>query len=176
MTTTEDQLFAYLDRLGIVHHTIRHHAVFTVEDGRELHKTIPGLHGKNLFIKDKKDQLWLVAMPGDKRADLNRLEKRLKAPRFTFAKAELLQEVLGLTPGSVTPFGLMNDTARRVRVVLDQDLMQSEWVNFHPLINTASTTLKAVDLLKFIETLGYHPTICECGSGDEVSLSGLVSG
>lgn len=163
MTATPEQLFAYLDGLGIAHSTVEHPAMFTVEDGRALHRAIPGLHCKNLFIKDKKDRLWLIVMPGDKRADLGRLEKHLKAPRFSFAKPEVLLEVLGLTPGSVTPFGLLNDHERRVKVVLDHELIGSEWVNFHPLVNTASTTLRSADLLKFIKEQGYDPIFCDCG-------------
>src|SRR5262249_32551059 len=101
----------------------------------------------------------LVVMPADKRADLGRLEKVLGAPRFSFARAEVLLEVLGLTPGSVTPFGLINDTQRRVTVVIDQETLDSEWVNFHPLHNAASTTLRSPDLLRFIKTLGYEPIV-----------------
>src|ERR1700689_2933720 len=130
MTASHLELFAYLDGLGVEHSTITHPPIFTVEEGREWHDKIPGLHGKNLFLKDKKDRIWLVVMPGDKRADLNRLEKRVHAARLSFGKPELLLEVLGLTPGSVTPFGLINDGTRRVTVVVDEDLPKSEWVNF----------------------------------------------
>jgi Ala-tRNA(Pro) deacylase len=98
-------------------------------------------------------------MPADKRADLKLLEKVLGAPRFSFARPDLLQEVLALTPGSVTPFGLINDTQRRATVVLDEEMLDSEWVNFHPLHNAASTTLRSPDLLRFIRALGYEPTI-----------------
>src|SRR4051812_18487423 len=88
--------------------------MFTVEEGRPWHDKIPGLHCKNLFLRDRKGAIWLVVMPADKRADLGRLEKLLSAPRFSFARSELLQEVLELAPGSVTPFGLINDRQRRV--------------------------------------------------------------
>jgi Ala-tRNA(Pro) deacylase len=154
-----DDLFRLLDSLGIEHSTVTHPPFFTVEEGRPWHDNIPGLHGKSLFIKDRKGGIWLVAMPADKRADLGRLEKALGAPRFSFAKPELLQEVLELTPGSVTPFGLINDTQRRVSVILDQDMLDAEWVNFHPLHNAASTTLRSADLLRFVRALGYEPTI-----------------
>ncbi len=159
MAATQADLFAFLDRLGIGYNTVEHPPFFTVEEGRPWHDKIPGLHCKNLFIKDKKGGLWLVVMPGEKRADLGRLEKLLAAPRFSFAKADLLWQVLELTPGSVTPFGLMNDTGRVVTVVLDQDMLDSEWVNYHPLSNTASTTLRSADLVRFIRTLGYEPRI-----------------
>jgi Ala-tRNA(Pro) deacylase len=165
VTATPEQLFAFLDQLGIEHQTLEHPPLFTVEQGRDFWHKLPGLHCKNLFIKDKKDKIWLVVMPGDKRADLNRLEKRLGAARFSFGKPELLLDVLGLTPGSVTPFALMNDTQKRVTVVLDFEMMKSEKVNFHPLHNAASTTIKTADLLKFTKALGYEPVISDCGSG-----------
>lgn len=164
MPATPEELFAFFDQLGIEHKTVEHKPLFTVEDGRDIWHTISGLHCKNLFIKDKKDKIWLVAMPGDKRADLNRLEKRLGAPRFSFGKPELLLEVLGLTPGSVTPFALMNDTQKRVTVVLDDEMLRSEQVNFHPLHNAASTTIKSADLVKFVKALNYEPIMVNCGS------------
>jgi Ala-tRNA(Pro) deacylase len=156
---TPDELFAFLDRLGIVHSTVTHPPFFTVEEGRPWHHRIPGLHCKNLFIKDRKGGIWLVVMPADKRADLGRLEKTLGAPRFSFAKPDVLQDVLQLTPGSVTPFGLINDTQHRVKVILDQAMLDSEWVNFHPLHNAASTTLRSADLVRFVHALGYEPVL-----------------
>jgi Ala-tRNA(Pro) deacylase len=98
-------------------------------------------------------------MPGDKRADLGKLEKTVAAPRLSFARPEILLEVMELTPGSVTPFGLINDRARRVTVILDQGMLDSEWVNFHPLHNAASTTLRSADLVRFVRALGYEPII-----------------
>lgn len=156
---TPEDLFAFLDSLGIAHSTVTHPPFFTVEEGRPWHDKIPGLHCKNLFIKDKKGGVWHVVLPADKRADLSALEKLLGAPRFSFAKPEVLMEVLQLAPGSVTPFGLINDTARRVTVVLDQDMLASEKVNFHPLHNGASTTVCADDLVTFVRALGYEPIL-----------------
>lgn len=161
--TEQAELFAFLDSLTIEHTTVEHRPLFTVEDGRDLHAQIPGLHCKNLFLKDKKDKLWLVVMPGDKRADLNKLAKRIGAGRCSFANPKLLLEVLGITPGAVTPFALMNDKGKQVTVVLDSDLVASEWVNFHPLRNDASTTLRSKDLLRFINALGYEPHLADCG-------------
>jgi Ala-tRNA(Pro) deacylase len=159
MAATPEELFALFDRLGIEHSTIEHPPFFTVEEGRDWHDKIPGLHCKNLFIKDRKGGIWLVVMPADKRADLAWLEKTLGAPRFSFARPEALQEVLELTPGSVTPFGLINDRQRRVTVILDQDMLDAEWMNVHPLHNAASTTLRSADLLRFVRALGYDPII-----------------
>jgi len=163
MPATPEQLFAFFDQHGIEHATVVHKPLFTVEDGRDVWHSIPGLHCKNLFLKDRKDKIWLVVMPGDKRADLNKLEKRIGAPRFSFGKPELLLEVLKLTPGSVTPFALINDTDKRVTVVLDEEMLQSEKVNFHPLHNAASTTIRSADLLKFVKALSYEPVVVNCG-------------
>jgi Ala-tRNA(Pro) deacylase len=156
---SQEDLFAFLDNLGIEHSTVTHPPFFTVDEGRPWHDMIPGLHCKNLFIKDRKGGIWHVVLPADKRADLGALEKALGAPRFSFARPEVLLEVLQLTPGSVTPFGLINDTARRATVVLDQDMLANEWVNFHPLRNDASTTIRAADLVTFVRALGYTPII-----------------
>ncbi|HEX2939734.1 MAG TPA: prolyl-tRNA synthetase associated domain-containing protein [Rhodopila sp.] len=159
MPATPDELFALLDSLGIEHSTVEHPPIFTVDEGRSWHDKIPGLHCKNLFIKDRKDGIWLVVMPADKRADLGGLEKLLGAPRFSFARPELLAEVLALTPGSVTPFGLINDRQRRVTVILDQDMLDAMWMNVHPLHNAASTTVRSADLLRFVRVLGYKPIV-----------------
>ena len=159
MPATPEDLFALLDRLGIEYSTLEHPPFFTVEEGRPWHDKIPGLHCKNLFIKDRKGGIWLAVMPADKRADLGWLEKVLGAPRFSFARPDVLQEVLALIPGAVTPFGLINDTQRRVNVILDEQMLESEWVNFHPLHNAASTTLRSVDLLRFVRALGYEPIV-----------------
>jgi len=164
MAATAEQLFGFFDQLGIEHSTMSHPPIFTVEEGRAWHARIPGLHCKNLFLKDKRDKIWLAVMPGDKRADLNRLEKRVHAARLSFGKPELLMQVMALPPGSVTPFGLINDREQRVTVIVDEDLLKSEWVNFHPLHNAASTTLRSVDLLRFMRALGYEPLIVDCGA------------
>lgn len=160
---TEEQLFTYLDSLGIAHQTVEHPPLFTVEDGLAIRHTIPGLDCKNLFLKDKKDKIWLIVMPGDKRAQMSRLEKNIGSARLSFGKPELLMQVLKTTPGSVSPFALMNDVARQATVVLDKDIMETALVNFHPLRNTASTALTSSDLLKFIKSLSYEPLIADCG-------------
>ncbi len=163
MTTTPGQLFAFLDRLGIAHSTVSHPPLFTVEDGRDWRDKIPGLHCKNLFLKDRDGRFWLVLMPADKRARLGLVEKRVGAARLSFGKPEALLDIMGLTPGAVTPFGLMNDRARRLSVIVDVDLMAAEWVNFHPLHNAASTTLRPADLMTFIASLGFEPQTVDCG-------------
>src|SRR5205809_3077514 len=120
MAATPAELFAFLDRLGIAHVTVTHPALFTVEQSRELRGTIPGGHTKNLFLKDKKGALFLVVVLEDAAIELKSLHRRLGASgRFSFGSAELLRETLGVKPGAVTPFAVINDTARRVTVVLD---------------------------------------------------------
>jgi len=163
MINKPEQLFEIFDRLNIQHSTVYHPAIFTVEEGRDWHDKIPGLHCKNLFMKDKKGKIWLAVMPGDKRADLGKLEKRVGAARLSFGKPELLFEVLGVTPGSVTPFAIANDIEKRATVILDSDMLKSDMVNFHPLVNTASTTLRTDDLVKFIKEMGHNPVIVDCG-------------
>jgi Ala-tRNA(Pro) deacylase len=165
MPATPEQLFAFFDSLGIAHETIEHSPFFTVEDGKGLWNKIPGLHCKNLFLKDKKDKIWLVVMPGEARADIKRIAKNIGAANPSFGKPELLMEVMGLIPGAVTPFGLMNDAQKRVTVVLDRTMLESERVNYHPLRNTASTVIKSADLVRFIRALDYEPIIVDCGAG-----------
>ncbi len=163
MPSTPEQLFAFLDRLGIEHQTTEHPPIFTAEQGREWEGKIPGRTCKNLFLKDAKGGIWLVVIPADKRADLGAISRRIGAPRFSFGSPDLLMEVLGITPGVVTPFALLNDGEKRVKVVLDEEAMRCDKVNVHPLHNAASTTLRSADFLKFVRALGYEPKIVECG-------------
>ena len=160
MPASPEDLFDYLDQLGIAHSTVSHPPLFTVEQSQALRGQIPGGHTKNLFLKDKKDALFLVVALEDAKIDLKGLHRLLGATgRFSFGSANLLQEVWGVLPGAVTPFGAINDAAGRVRVVLDSDLMRHERVNAHPLVNTRTTTLAAADLIKFLEATGHVPRI-----------------
>ncbi len=159
MSTTSDQLLQHLEDLGIETSTTQHEAVFTVEQARALRGEIPGGHCKNLFLKDKKGALWLVVCLEDAVIDLKALPSVIGAARISFGKAELLREVLGVEPGSVTPFALINDTGHRVNVVLDDKMMRADVVNYHPLVNTATVTLTPDDLLKFISSCGHEPQI-----------------
>src|SRR3954463_16216517 len=106
MPATPDELFAFLDRLGIAHTTVTHPPLFTVEQSQALRGTIPGGHTKNLFLKDKKDTVFLVVAPEDAKVDLKTLHHRLGAGRFSFGSAELMRELLGVEPGAVTAFGV----------------------------------------------------------------------
>jgi len=158
--TTPDQLFAYLDRLGIAHSTVKHLPLFTVEQSRALRGQIRGGHTKNLFLRDKKQALYLVVAQEDAEIDLKSLHRRLGASgRFSFGSSDLLREVLGVAPGAVTPFGVINDTQGRVRVVLDAPMMEHATLNFHPLDNTMTTSIARDDLVKFLKSTGHPPRI-----------------
>jgi Ala-tRNA(Pro) deacylase len=161
MPTSPEQLIAYLDGLGITTTTHTHPPVFTVEEAQALRGTLPGGHCKNLFLKDKKDRLWLVTCLDEQQVDLNRLAKLLGAGRLSFARGELLAEVLGVAPGSVTPLAIVNDTGSRVTAVLDTKLLAHERINCHPLENDATTTLAATDLLRFIRETGHEPVLLD---------------
>jgi Ala-tRNA(Pro) deacylase len=159
MPATPEELFAFLDRLGIAHQTVSHPALFTVEQSRELRGAIPGGHTKNLFLKDKRDAIFLVVALEDAAIDLKSLHRRLDAGRFSFGSAELLREVWGVEPGAVTPFGAINDTAGRVRVVLDEAMMRHETLNYHPLVNTMTTAISRDGLVRFLQATGHEPRI-----------------
>ena len=160
MPATPDELFAAFDRLGIKHATVRHPPLFTVEQSQALRGVIPGGHTKNLFLKDKKDALYLVTALEDAVIDLKSLHRRLGAQgRFSFGSADLLRETLGVEPGAVTPFGAINDRGVRVTVVLDASLMAHAVINAHPLVNTMTTSLARDDLVKFLAETGHPPRI-----------------
>ena len=159
MSATPDELFAFLDRLGIAHQTVTHPALFTVEQSRALRGQIPGGHTKNLFLKDKKGALFLVSALEDALIDLKSLHNRLGAARFSFGSADLLREALGVEPGAVTPFGAINDKARRVRIVLDAAMMTHPTLNYHPLVNTMTTSIARDDFLRFLAATGHPPSI-----------------
>lgn len=156
---TRDDVLKRLEALGIDSRTVDHPPLFTVEESRALRGKIPGAHTKNLFLKCKKGTLWLVVALEDAGIDLKRLHGKIGSGRLSFGRAELLMEVLGVPPGSVTPFSLMNDTERRVNVVLDAAMMRHEVLNFHPLVNTATTTIARDDLLAFIRDCGHEPKV-----------------
>ena len=157
----EAGLLGDLGALAIPFAAYEHVAVFTVAESDEVNAAIPGAHTKNLFLKDKKGGLWLVTCRDELKVDLNWLSRRLGAPRFSFGRPELLAEVLGVTPGSVTPLAVVNDTAGSVKVVLDQGLLAHEWVNCHPLQNDATTTLRAADLVRYMVETGHAPMLVE---------------
>jgi Ala-tRNA(Pro) deacylase len=160
MAKTPDDLFAALDSLGIKHSTIKHPPLFTVEQARELRGQIAGGHTKNLFLRDKKGALFLVVALEDAVIDLKGLHRLLGASgRFSFGSADLLREVWGVAPGSVTPFGAINDVDTRVTVVLDAAMMEHALLNYHPLVNTMTTAIARDDLVRFLEWTGHQPRV-----------------
>jgi Ala-tRNA(Pro) deacylase len=152
-------LIAFLDGLGIAHRTVEHRAIFTVEEGRDLKRQWPGGHSKNLFLKDKGGRLYLAVALGETPVDLVGLGRRLGAKgRLSFGRPELMTATLGVAPGAVTPFALMNETARALSsVVIDAALLAHDPVWFHPLENTASTAVAPGDLLRFVKACGFAP-------------------
>jgi len=160
MPATRQDLDAYLAALGIVTRTFEHPPLHTVEESRALRGTIPGGHTKNLFLKDRKDALFLVTTDEEAVIDLKRIHEIIGAAgRVSFGKPELLMETLGVAPGAVTVFGALNDTAGRVSIVLDAALMVNETLNGHPLVNTATTSIARDDLVKFLRATGHEPRI-----------------
>jgi Ala-tRNA(Pro) deacylase len=159
MPASRAELFALFDQLKIVTTTVDHLPVFTVEEAKKIHDDIPGGHCKNLFCKDEKGVLWLIVALDDARIDLKAAKDKIGSKRLTFSKPELLLEILGVEPGSVTPFGLINDTAAKTNVILDAAMMALPHLNFHPLKNDATTTISSVDLQKFIRATGHNPRI-----------------
>lgn len=164
MPATEADLFAFLARLGIETRTVRHRPVFTVEEAQSVRDSLPGGHTKNLFLKDKKGVLWLVVAEETAAVDLKTLPGRIGAGRLSFASPAALNDVLGIAPGSVSPFALINDSARVVRLVVDAQLLRLDPLNFHPLDNSATTAIAARDLLAFLAALGVQPLILDLGS------------
>ena len=160
------ELFALLDRLSITSSTIEHPPLFTVEQSRALRGEIAGGHTKNLFLKDKKDQVFLVVAEEDAAIDMKNLHKRIGSARLSFGRPELLAELLGVIPGSVTPFGAMNDTTGRVTVILDAPLLRHETLNFHPLENVATTNIGREDFLAFLSHTGHEPRIVHVSDGE----------
>lgn len=174
MPATPRDLFAFLDSLGIAHKTVTHPPLFTVEESRALRGQIAGGHSKNLFLRDKKAAVYLVVALESAVIDLKGLHRVLGASgRFSFGSADLMMELLGVKPGSVTPFGALNDKDGRAQVVLDAEMMQHETLNFHPLENTMTTSISRDGLVSFLRATGHEPRI-ERVSGLPVEADGLA--
>ena len=156
-----DRLLAWMAEQGIAHTTHDHPAVFRVDEGHELKAAMPGAHTKNLFLKDKKGRLWLISARQDTVIDLKRAPKTIGSDRLSFGNETLLYETLGLTPGSVTALGLINDTEKRVTFVLDEALWDADIVNFHPLTNTATTALAQAEFRRFLSLIGQTPIVVD---------------
>lgn len=157
---TPDDLFAMLDGLGIVTKTVTHPPLYTVADSQKLRGEIDGGHTKNLFVKDKKDNYFLLTVGEEAIVDLKTIHQLIGgASKVSFGKPEALMELLGVSPGAVTAFGPINDGEGKVKVFLDADLMAHETVNCHPLVNTATTNIRSGDLVTFLRSTGHEPQI-----------------
>ena len=161
MRHDRDSFLAWLEGTGIDHVTLDHPAVFRVGEGDDFKARLPGAHTKNLFLKDKKDRLWLISARQDTEIDLKRLHRVIGSDRLSFGSAELMVETLGVTPGSVTAFALINDTDKRLTFVVDRRLWEAERVNFHPLTNTATTGVDQAGFRRFLEAIGIAPRVVD---------------
>ncbi|HYN40789.1 MAG TPA: prolyl-tRNA synthetase associated domain-containing protein [Thermoanaerobaculia bacterium] len=155
------RFLALLAGLGIEARTYPHEAVLTVSEAKVATGHIPGCHCKNLFLEDRKGAAWLVVLPAERLLDLRVLAEALGTRRLSFANAGRLQETLGLAPGSVSPFGSVNDADRRVRVAIDRDLLARPVLKFHPLANTMTTVITPEGLLRFLEATAHPPLVVD---------------
>ena len=158
---SRDDILSYLTDIGAAPVTTDHEAVFRVGEGEGIKEEIAGAHTKNLFLKDAKGRIWLISAKDDTVIDLKRLHTVIGSARLSFGSAELMFEVLGVTPGSVTALALINDAQGQATFVLDKALAEADQVNFHPLINTATTTLTQGDFRKFLTSLEIVPLVVD---------------
>ena len=161
MVLNQNELLEKLKEFGIESQTIEHEPLHTVAESQAFRGEIPGGHSKNLFLKCKKGQFWLVTALEDTKVELNKLSKLIGSGRLSFGKPDMMMEYLGVTPGSVTPFSVINDKAHKVQVILEKAMLEVSPLNFHPLINTATTSIQPKDLLHFLENTGHTPQIID---------------
>ncbi len=162
---TPQEVFDRLEDLGIQATTYTHPALFTVEDSKTLRGDLPGVHCKNLFLRDRKYRMWLVVCREDLRINLKLLSTRLGTDRLSFGSPDRLMKTLGVSPGSVSPFALINDTKCKVTVILDRMMLAGSPLNYHPASNEMTTAIKPDDLLAFIRACGHDPAILDLDHG-----------
>ena len=158
---TPEKLLSALDDLGLKTSTLNHEAVFRVGEGDGIKDQLPGAHTKNLFLKDDKGRLWLISAEQQTQINLKTLPKTMGSGRLSFGSEERLFAALGVRPGSVTALGLVNDPEHKVTFVLDKALADADIVNFHPLTNTATTSLSQADFRRFLGWQGRRPMIID---------------
>ena len=164
----ETELYALFQSHGIAYVHNTHPPLFTVEESKELRGNLPGAHVKNMFLKDKKDRLWLVTCLEHRKIRIRDLEKQVGATKASFGKEDLLWDALGIRPGAVSPFGLINDTGHRVQPILDKQMLEVDPINAHPLHNEATTTVSAADFRRFFEITGHEPLIVDFDALEEL--------
>ena len=158
------QLFALFDDLGIEYKNHDHRPVFTVDEGHDIKKAIAGGHSKNLFLKDKDGEFFLICAIGETQIKLNQVHKAINSARLSFGSEEFLWEKLGVRPGSVTLFSLINNNPPSLTLILDNAIFEHEIINFHPLLNNATTSIKANDIAKFVKHWGGKAMIADFSS------------
>lgn len=168
MAMTPDQLFVRLEQLDIPVRTFQHVPTFTVAEGRELKASMPGGHSKNLFMKDKAGQIVLISAHADSKLKLNKLHKLIGTGRLSFGPADEMEAVLGVTPGSVTAFALINDSDFKVRFILEKTLSDCDPLNFHPLRNDMTTAISREDFSRFIASTGHRCEVVDFSALDEL--------
>lgn len=161
LPTSPQQLIDYLSSLGIAHRVVKHPPLFTVEDSKALRGDLPGHHIKNLFLRDKRETMFLVVAQEDRRVDLKALAPAIGAGKLSFGSAERLMSYLGVLPGAVTPFAVINDREKRVGVFLDRSILSGGKVHCHPLVNDMTVALEPEDLLRFLRATGHEPRLID---------------
>lgn len=161
LPTTPEQLLERLEALGISYEIYHHAPIFTVEEGAPLKEQIPGLHCRNLFLRDKKKTMFLVVAANETTIDLKKLQNLIGSARLSFGSAARLWEHLGIRPGSVCPFTVINDRDHQIGVILDARMMRADLVNYHPMDNAMTIGLSPAGLLKFLEFTGHAPQILD---------------
>ena len=163
---SSDRLLELLDAEGIEHHTVDHPPMWTVEDAKALRAPSNFGHTKNLFVRNKKGQMWLLTLHEDRQIDLKTAAKLVGANRFSFASPQRLMHYLGVIPGAVSAFSMLNDVNREVKFFIDEALMEDPKLHVHPLINTRTTTLDRLEMLRFLESRGYPHQVLEFPKSD----------
>ena len=159
----EVRVYDLLDKLGIEYKRADHPAAETMEACLEIEKVLGVEICKNLFLRNgQKTEFYLLMMPGSKPFKTKDITKQLGCARLSFAEAEFMEEFLDITPGSVSVLGLMNDIENRVRLIIDKDILEGEYIGCHPCINTSSLAIKTEDILnKFLPAVGHTATTVE---------------
>lgn len=164
LPTTPEQLLARFDAVGVSYDLHHHEAVYTVAESQKLDRDISGIHCRNLFLRDKKKKNYLLVLQNETQVDMKKLPPVIGSDRLSFGSADRLWQFLGVRPGSVCPFSIMNDAEKEVKILLDKSMMEGKIVNYHPLLNTMTVSLSPSDLLKFIEHCGHEPHIVDLSS------------
>ena len=164
LPTTREQLLAHLEGLGIAYKIYEHPPVFTVAESEQYETNIPGMHCRNLFLYDKKKRMFLITAANETMIDLKKLDKLIESGRLSFCSPSRLWEFLGIKPGSVNPFCIMNDKEAKVRMIIDATMMEADIINVHPMDNAATIGISPQDLLKFMDSIGHKYDILDLAS------------